>query len=49
MSELDAFKGAGDTLGVKIWRIENFKPVLQSKVASTGRFASGKSHQQNIQ
>eukprot|EP00210_Caulerpa_lentillifera_P006663 g6366.t1 len=41
MSELDAFKGAEDTLGVTIWRIENFKPVKQPS-SKTGHFASGK-------
>ena len=40
MSELDAFRGAENEVGVSIWRIENFKPVRQPKT-DTGRFSSG--------
>ncbi|GMH43531.1 hypothetical protein BSKO_11453 [Bryopsis sp. KO-2023] len=41
VSGLEAFDGAGDSLGVLVWRIENFKPVKQDTI---GVFSEGDSY-----
>lgn len=40
MSELDAFQGVENTVGVSIWRIEKLKPVKQPS-SKKGQFSEG--------